>query len=101
MPGNAFQPNGSTFALTVDVTSNRIELVGLGNAGRVVRIANPSAANPVGIRFGDSSVAAVILTDMVIAPLAVEYFVVPGQSTYLAAICNSASGALKVTLGSM
>src|SRR5262245_47377417 len=101
MPGNFFCASGATLSLTVVTTSNRVSLGDVANSGSVVRVSNTNAAQPVGIRFGDSTVVAVLATDMVIASNAVEYFVIPGQATHLAAIASAPATALKVTLGSV
>ena len=100
MPGNFFCPTGSTIVLTVDVTSNRVALGDVANSGRLIRIQNTNAGTPVFVRFGDSTVTAVLATDMSLGSNSTEYFSIPGQATHIACIAGGAASPLRINLGS-
>jgi hypothetical protein len=90
VPGSTVSHSVSTTALTAVACT----------PGEVIRFGNGNSA-AVGVRFGDSSVAAVITaaTAMDIMPGSAEAFTVPPGATHWSAIMSSGTGTLKTTRG--
>lgn len=93
----AFTPIGDTVNITAATSTGRVQITDSSAGSSNIRIHN-KGTEPVWIKFGDSTVTAVLGTSIPVPVGAIEIFGI-GNSKYVAAITSSGTSALYATPG--